>query len=44
MGAPAVVSLTLLSKPSRPNISSALAAVQLGDEAARLQTSEKDEG
>lgn len=44
MDAPAVISLTLLSKPSRPNISSALAAVQLGGEAARTQTLEKDEG
>ena len=44
MGAPAVISLTLLSKPSRPNISSALAAVQLEDEAAWIQTSEKDGG
>lgn len=39
MGAAVVVSLTLLSKPSRPNISSALAAVQLEDEAAWIQTS-----
>lgn len=40
MGATAVVSLTLLSKPSRPNTSSALAAVQPEDEAAWMQTAE----
>lgn len=44
MGASAVISLTLLSKPSRPNISCALAAVQLEDEALWIQTSEKDRG
>lgn len=42
VGAPAIIPLALLPKPSRTNISSALGAVQLGGEAAGVQTAEED--
>lgn len=42
VGAPAIIPLALLPKPSRPSILSALGAVELGGEAAWVQTAEED--